>query len=306
MARRTLAFVLGGGGARGALQVGALRALLEAGIRPDLLVGTSVGAINAASLALGGVCLEGLDRLVEAWRDAMAADLLPVNHLWLSVRALVGRGSDRSGYRMREFLMAHGLSPDLRFGDLRGVGLILVATDLNERRPVLYGPDPHDSVLEGVLASAAVPPWVRPRSRGGRFVIDGGFVSTLPVEPALARGATEIIALDLAGPHTLSSDAPGIAPFVVKLLATIEQREIDLELALAAARTVPVHRISLFTDPPVPVWDFNRTEELFLAGYERARAAMSTWELAPSVQWWARREWLVRPVRVFYRRRKAA
>jgi NTE family protein len=61
-----LAFVLGGGGARGALQVGALRALLEAGYRPDLLIGTSIGAINAAGLALWGVDLAGVDALARS------------------------------------------------------------------------------------------------------------------------------------------------------------------------------------------------------------------------------------------------
>ncbi len=59
MKRKKLAFVLSGGGARGALQVGALRALLEAGIKPDMLVGTSIGAANAALFALNP-SLDGL------------------------------------------------------------------------------------------------------------------------------------------------------------------------------------------------------------------------------------------------------
>ena len=69
--RRSLAFVLAGGGARGALQVGALRALLESGIRPDLLVGTSIGAINAAFLGLHGYTTESLDLLKAAWFAVM-------------------------------------------------------------------------------------------------------------------------------------------------------------------------------------------------------------------------------------------
>ena len=62
--KKNLAFVLGGGGARGAFQVGALRALLEAGISPDILVGTSTGAVNATSLALHGINLETINELV--------------------------------------------------------------------------------------------------------------------------------------------------------------------------------------------------------------------------------------------------
>jgi len=89
MPARVLAFVMSGGGARGALEAGALRALLEAGIRPDMLVGTSIGAVNAACLALNGLDGTGLAGLETAWRDAAAADLLPANYLWQTLRALV-------------------------------------------------------------------------------------------------------------------------------------------------------------------------------------------------------------------------
>lgn len=69
--RQSLAFVLAGGGARGTLQVGAQRALLEAGIQPDLVVSTSVGAINAVFLGLHGFTPEALDLLETAWFAAM-------------------------------------------------------------------------------------------------------------------------------------------------------------------------------------------------------------------------------------------
>ena len=69
-----LAFVLGGGGSRGALQVGALFALLERGLQPDLLVGTSIGAVNAAFLALNGFSKESLELLCGTWHKAAALD----------------------------------------------------------------------------------------------------------------------------------------------------------------------------------------------------------------------------------------
>src|SRR5512133_356989 len=72
------AFVFGGGGSRGALQVGAMRALLEAGLVPDLLVGTSIGAANATGLALWGVDLEGLATLERVWDQVANAELLDV------------------------------------------------------------------------------------------------------------------------------------------------------------------------------------------------------------------------------------
>lgn len=75
--QRPLAFVLGGGGARGAFQAGALRALFEAGIKPDILVGTSIGGLNAAYLALHGLDDAGLMALEAQWKTPGISRLFP-------------------------------------------------------------------------------------------------------------------------------------------------------------------------------------------------------------------------------------
>jgi len=277
--RHYLAFVLSGGGARGALQVGALRALLEAGFYPDLLVGTSIGAVNATYLAVQGFTAEGLAGLETAWRDAAGADLLPANYMWLTVRVLFKRAGWRPHHRMRDFFIAHGLLPDLRFGDIQGVRLILVAADLNTGRAVLYGADPQQSVLEGLLASTALPPWVHPLEKNGQFLMDGGVVSTLPIEPALAHGAREIVALDLADPREVPVQAHGFGPFLGKLMNTVAQRQIELEMALARAQGVPVRHLPLQAEWPVPIWDFGHTEALMAQGYSTAWLEIAQWLL---------------------------
>ena len=273
-----LAFVLGGGGARGALQMGALRALLEADIHPDLLVGTSVGAANAAHLAVRGFTAETLEGLEATRHDAMEADLLPANYLWLTVRILFNRANLRPfHHRFRDFFVVHGLDPELRFGDLSGPRLILVAADLDEHRPVLYGEEPSQSILEGLLASTALPPWVRPLQVGEHFLMDGGVISNLPIEPALSSGATEIIALDLFDPRFLGPEVHGFGPFLAQLLVTVEQRLIDLEMALAEERGVPVHHLALRGEQPVATWDFSHTEELIARGYAIAKRTIAGW-----------------------------
>jgi NTE family protein len=270
MVNKPLAFALSGGGARGALQVGAVRALLEAGYQPDLLVGTSIGAVNATYLALHGPTLTSLPGLIQAWSDAATIDLLPANYLWLTVRVLFNRAGWRPHHRMRDFFIAHSLQPALRFGDL-STRLILVAADLNAGRPVLYGTDPQQSVLEGLLASTALPPWVHPLEKEGQLLIDGGVISTLPIEPALAQGARKIIALDLADPREVPVEEHGFGPFLRKLMNTVEQRQQEMELALAQAHGVPVWRIALQGEQPVAVWDFSLTAELIERGYTIAR-----------------------------------
>ena len=289
--KKQLAFALGGGGARGALQVGALRALLEAGYQPALLAGTSTGAINAAFLASRGMTLQSIDDLTQAWRDAMQADLLPQNYLWLTVLSIFRRSEADASRRLRDFFLAHGLDPDLRFGDIQGLRLILVAADLNSGRAVIYGQDPQQSVLEGLLASSALPPWVAPIEIDGQLLMDGGVVSNLPIQPAMAAGATEIIALDLADPGLLAQDSFGFGSFLSRLLHTVDSRQLELELALAAAQGVPVRYIHLTSEQPVPVWDFHRTEELIERGYALTRSEILRWqaERPPGLRGWLQR-----------------
>jgi len=288
---KQLAFVLGGGGARGALQVGALQALLEADIHPNMLVGTSIGAVNATYLALHGFDQLGLDGLVAAWHDAAQADLLPSNYLWLTVRSLFKRPSSYSSHRMRDFFIAHGLQPHHRFAEINDFRLILVAADLNSGGPVLYGQDPQDSLLEGLLASTSLPPWVPLVEQGGRLLIDGGVVSNLPIEPAMACGASEIFALDLFDPRSVQSQSHNFPTFLNKFLCTVEQRQIELELNLAAVRGVVVHRIMLQAPMLIPVWDFRHTTELIALGYEITRQEIARSGLARKRSW---REWLPR------------
>lgn len=289
--RKRLAFVLGGGGARGALQAGALRALLEADIKPDLWVGTSAGAINAAFLAMRGFNQDGLSDLVSAWENASKADLLPSNYLWLTVRTLFNRTREIPYQRIREFFVSHGLDPTLRFKDLSDTRLYMVSAELNSRRCLVFGEDPEQTILEGLLASTALPPWVNPIEIDGRMVMDGGVVSDLPIEPAIRQGAQEIIALDISDHRLINDDANRFAGFLMRLIATISQRQLDLELALAEAQGVPVHHIRLSTPEPVPLWDFSRTDELISEGYQTARDEINRLNLLRKRRWW---DWLTR------------
>jgi NTE family protein len=279
--KHRLAFVCGGGGARGALQVGALRALVERGWQPDFLVGTSIGAVNAAFFALDPT-LARIKALEQAWREAAHYNFFSADWMVVATRALLNRAGIRPNPRLREFFVAHMPSPDLRFAQMR-VPVYLVAADLNHARAVIYGEQPDQSVLEGLLASTALPPWVHPLEMGDLFLIDGGAVSNLPIEPAIAHGATEIVALDLSEPAEVDIKAHGFGPFASKLLNTIARRQIELELRLAAAHQVPVHLLKLRFDPPVRFWDFSHPDELFEQGYAIARRYLD--ELPRATPW---------------------
>ena len=278
--KKKLAFALGGGGSRGALQAGALRALLQANIQPDLLVGTSIGSVNAIFMAMHGFSPQMLDKLDEAWLIVAKANLFPASTAWLTTQMLLNYVGVYPYSGIKDYFVAQGIRPDLRFGDLPHAPVILVSTDLNGRKPVYYGNDPQDLVLDGLIASAALPPWVSPIDSGGRMLVDGGMISNLPIEPALAYGATEIIAMGLSNPNEVSETTSGIGNTWTKFLNTIEARQIQLESALAQARNVPVHIIDLKTLVPVPAYDFSQTQFLLQDGYRQTKWALDSGLLA--------------------------
>jgi NTE family protein len=270
-----LAFVLGGGGSRGALQVGALHALLETRLHPDLLIGTSVGAVNATFLALNSFSKNSLDLLTAAWQEAAMLDLLPANYVRLTLRAMLGHSTINPSNRLRDFFIDHGLIPELRFADIKHQRLIIVSTDLNTGKPVLHGETLEDGILDALLVSTALPPWVMPVRKQSQYLMDGGVVSSLPIEPAMLAGATEIIAFDLTDPRESFGRSTGFGFFLDRLTFTVEQRHVDLELGLAKAHGIPVFHLRLNGKECIPLWDFHHADELITQGYEFTRQAIS-------------------------------
>ena len=275
--KNCLALVLGGGGARGALQVGALRALFEAGYQPDLLVGTSTGSVNAAGLALWGVNLDGVRALEHAYQDAANSKLMDPRLARFALKAMSLHSDQRASRQIAKFLISQGVTPDLRFAQITNVRLGLIGADLDTGEPVIYGLHPEQSVLEGVLASTALQPWFSPIEKDGHCIVDGGAVSCLPVEPAMALGATEIIALDLNDPNGMLDLDNRKDQYMEKLVYSVTRRQTVVEMALAAERNVTVQHILLKSSPPVPIWDFSKHRELIRVGYETARQSMADW-----------------------------
>jgi len=262
-----LALVMSGGGAHGALQAGALRALWEYNVQPDLLVGTSIGAVNGAFIALKGWSQETLQALEDNWRQVAHENPLPGNYLWLSMSTVFGKPGEGVTRHLKDLFAAYGLTETMRFSETR-LPLAMVASDLNCGEPVIYGLSPHDSVMEGLLTSTALPPWIRPIEKNGKTLVDGAFVSNLPLEPAMTMGAGEIIALDLSDTLGIQSEHKKSKPFLSKTVFATLCRQRSLEMALAQARNIPVRLISLRSRDNVTLWDFTHSAQLIEEGYE--------------------------------------
>ena len=273
---KKLALVLSGGGPRGALQVGALRVLMEAGITPDIIVGTSIGAINGSYLARYGYNLDTLERLTQVWNQASKGSFAPADFVFSLLRKLVP-GAKSVSYleQSRAFHASHGITPDLRFGDLVGPKLYIVTADISHHKMHIFGQNPDDLVLTSMLASSTIPPWMPPSRIGDGLHVDGGAASNVPIEPAMRMGATEMIVLDLFHLTDPIDTTPAFPSLLDRVFAMMQARHLELELEMAQIREIPVHLWPLRYKTIVPLWDFSHTQSMMETGYEQARAHLS-------------------------------
>ncbi|MFW3170828.1 patatin-like phospholipase family protein [Geodermatophilus sp. CPCC 206100] len=182
------AFVLGGGGVLGAAEVGMLQALFERGIRPDLVVGTSVGAINGALIAADPTP-SAVDRLRAVWEE-LASQRIFAGSVLARVGTLVRtRTHLHPREPLRDLLAAH--LPVQSFAELR-VPFQCVAASIERAAEQWFAEGP---LLDAVLASCAVPGLLPPVELGGEHYLDGGLVHSIPVGRAVALGAETIYVL---------------------------------------------------------------------------------------------------------------
>lgn len=182
------AFVLGGGGNLGAIQVGMLRALTDRGIVPDALYGCSVGAINAAALAPDPTPT-GVEHLARLWSDLDSQVVCPpgrLSGLWLLTRKYRSLQSNEALRHLLESSL-----PYRRFEEVP-ISLSVVATSLRSGRAHWFSTG---QVIPAVLASAALPAVFPPVEIDGESFIDGGVVDNVPISQAVASGAQRVYVL---------------------------------------------------------------------------------------------------------------
>jgi NTE family protein len=186
-ARREVAFVLGGGGVLGAHEVGMLRALTEAGIRPDLILGTSVGAVNGVFVAADPAT--AVQQLGEVWRDGVASEAFG-GSLFGRVATLARSGTHlHSNEPLRRLL--DELLPVARIEQLT-VPFQCVAASIEQAAAHWFTSGP---IVPAVLASAAVPGLLPPVQVGDEHFLDGGLVHSIPVGRAVKLGARTVYVL---------------------------------------------------------------------------------------------------------------
>ena len=262
-----IAFVLSGGGNRGAAQAGALLGLIERGIYPQLIIGTSVGALNGAACAADPTSA-GTQRIIDVWHRVRRADIFPGNSFTVGWRVLTRRGSMHPQRNFQRFVKTM-FSADVHcFADLR-IPCIVTATALGSGKLRLFGTDPHESLLDALLASTAIPPFFPPYHYGDEWFVDGAVVSNLPLVQALERGAREIYALEIVDNLSAVSAYTLGQTLSYSLRAMLrQQREMEHKLAMLVQQGITVHTIRLTVDDRLAYDDFSTTATLIETGYQ--------------------------------------
>lgn len=215
----TTAFVLSGGGSLGAVQVGMLQALAERDVRPDLLVGTSAGAINAAYVAGHGTSRQSLETLAGTWRGLRRQDVFPFNPLRHLLAVAGSRDSLCSDRNLRHLIETH-----LPYRNLQdaAIPVHIVTTNLLSGEEVLLSTG---DAVSAVSASAAIPGVLPPVERDGLTLVDGGVANNAALSQAVALGADEIYVLPAGFACALQKPpTSAVATAVQALTLLIEQR----------------------------------------------------------------------------------
>lgn len=262
----TTAFVLSGGGSLGAVQVGMLQALADRGVQPDLLIGTSAGAINAAYVAGHGASRESLDELATIWKGLRRRDVFPFD----PVRHLLALAGSRpalcSEAGLRRLIEAH-----LPYGELQdaAIPLHIVTTDLLSGHEVLLS---SGDAVSAVLASASIPGVLPPVVRNGLTLVDGGVANNAALSQAVALGADEVYVLPAGFACALQqAPASAIGAALQALTLLIEQRLIvDVAHFAGDAKLVVLPPLCPLA---VSSADFTHAATLI----DRARVATGAW-----------------------------
>lgn len=260
----TVAFVLQGGGSLAAGQVGMLRALLEAGIRPDMVVGSSAGALNAVAFAQNPTEAR-LDELQELWTRIRRSDIFPFRPRQL-VHGLTGRRSGLvSPDRLRALLARH-----IGIGRLEDavIPVRVVTTDTATGRPAVLSSGP---ALPALLASAALPGIFPPVELGGRLLIDGGVAADIPILQAEESGATTsyVLPMGSAGPTLLAKGAVNNVFLATRQLLSRITAD-DVAMARGQVHVLPAPAVA-----SVNPMDFRGSRQLIRDGYDSTRSWLS-------------------------------
>ncbi len=266
---RPLAFVLSGGASYGAVQVGMLRALTDAGIHPDLVIGSSVGALNGVRFASDpATAHQSLVAIWESmWQRGVIGGRSRMGRLWAAAR----NGLQRNSVALFEptklnDLVAEHLSA--RLLEELTIPTAVVATDALVGQPKIFR---HGSIGPILQATAAVPGLFPPVKIDGCYYIDGGVSANLPIQQAVEVGARSLVVLN-ALPAAMAGTVPNsiVGSMLHASAIMLRNQRADADEQLMGKQ--PILHLPRPTPPSLDPFDFTTSAGLIEAGYESTRS----------------------------------
>lgn len=242
-----------------------LRALFESNIRPDFLIGTSVGAVNAAWVA-GRPQADGMTELGDIWLGLRRHDVFPISPFTSAAGLLGRRNHFISSDNLRSILLKN--IPFQRLEDA-SVPVHIVATEMKSGSAAILNSGP---AVPALLASCAIPGVFPPVTIGRRDYVDGGVANQTPVSVAIELGATEIYVLPVGYPW-LNREPTNALGMALHALARIFEQKLEAEVA-ANREVADIHVLPALDIADVSPADFSHTGELIEWGYRSARRCL--------------------------------
>jgi NTE family protein len=257
----TTAVVLSGGANLGAAQAGMLAAMEEAGVAPDLVVGSSVGAVNGAWVAGRG----DLGELGDVWRSLRRGAVFPTH----PVGGLLGF-LGRSDHLVSDSGLRHLLRTHLRFARLEDavVPLHVVATDLLTAEDLRISTG---DALEAILASSAIPGVLPPVRIDGRALIDGGVVNNTPISHAVELGADTVWVLATGYSCALDHPPRGALGVALQAATVVIHQRLTFDVQRYAG-SVDLRVVPPLCPISVSPTDFSQADDLIRRAHAHTRA----------------------------------
>lgn len=277
-----VALVLGGGGARGYAHLGFVQVLLESGLEPDMVVGTSMGSVIGAAVA-NRANLEGMVKVLNRLDINRILRISPESRRELEkaigkslvremgIRKRLNRKSDETPVKLARLFTFFKLMTKNSSIEELPIRFAAVATDLDRGTEVLIK---EGKVYRATAASSAIPGFIPPVKINGQQLIDGGIVDTVPVLPAVRMGAGSVVAVDVS--KSLEPD-PEQSPLSLFYRASEIRKNEIVRLRTTIAEDELCGRL-LTLHPPVNElnWlDFNEVDKAVSIGREFARENIS-------------------------------
>jgi len=293
------ALVMSGAANFGTMQAGGLDPIFASGFRPEMVVGTSAGALNAIYIAYDP-SPNGVARLQDLWRAAGPKEVGIPTTLGVIRRFVRQEDSLVPSDALAAFLGQHLPQEVDTFGQLRdsaGVPAYAVAVNIDTAELRVFGDLDDDRIIDGAMTSTAVPPYFAPWKVGGQRYLDGGVFTKLPIRVAIERGATQILALDVSHAMGSKETAKGILGMTSYAVSLMVEAQAAHEIAWAKTSGASLRVIRLPAPTDIAVWDYTQADRLIEIGRMCAEQQLDAEPLRFTHKPWIQlRSWFARKI----------